>query len=135
MCSPAVAARLHLPADLAALPLLHCEPLDAWPRWLRAAGVDDGRTVRRGQTFDTLELALSAATRGQGIAIGDVNLVRENLRDGILVAPFPLTIEQGVSYFLVFPPDRALQPKIRILCDWLTGAAGAQTPPVRAADH
>lgn len=123
MCSPQIAARLQSPSDLVGLPLLHCDPLDAWPRWLHAAGADT-RHARRGQTFDTLELALSAATRGQGVAIGDLNLVRESLRDGILVAPFKLTIAQGVSYHLVYPPDRAQQPKIRILRDWLTAAAG-----------
>ena len=122
VCSPLLAARMTAPGDLTALPLLHCEPLDAWPRWLQEAGVSRKNT-RRGQTFDTLELALSAATRGQGVAIGDLNLVRESLRDGVLVAPFKLTIEQGQSYYLVYPPERAQQPKIRILREWLTSQA------------
>jgi len=122
VCSPLRAAQLWSVADLLAQPLLHCEPADAWPRWLQAAGVDT-RDARRGQTFDTLELALAAATRGQGVAIGDLNLVRESLRDGMLVAPFTQTIEQGLSYYLVYPPDRAQQPKIRILREWLTGRA------------
>lgn len=118
VCSPALAARLGAPADLVNVPLLHCEPLDAWPRWFREAGVAV-RNARRGQTFDTLELALSAATRGQGVAIGDLNLVRESLRDGVLLAPFQLTIDQGQSYYLVYPPDRAQQPKIKALREWL----------------
>ncbi len=123
MCSPQVAARIIVAADLAALPLLHCDPLDAWQKWLQAAGVDT-REARRGQTFDTLELALAAATRGQGVAIGDLNLVRESLRDGILVAPFKQqTIERGLSYYLVYPPDRAQLPKIKILREWLTSQA------------
>jgi DNA-binding transcriptional LysR family regulator len=122
VCSPLMAARIQGAADLLALPLLHCNPLDGWPRWLHAAGVDNS-AARRGQTFDTLELALAAATRGQGVAIGDLNLVREALRDGILVAPFTQTIAQGLSYYLVYPPDRAEQPKIRILREWLTESA------------
>ena len=123
MCSPQLAARITQAADLATMPLLHCDPLDAWPRWLQAAGVDT-RDARRGQTFDTLELALATATRGQGVAIGDLNLVRESLRDGILGAPFTQTIERGLSYYLVYPPDRAQIPKIRILREWLI----SQTP-------
>ena len=114
---------LRTPADLLALPLLHCDPLDGWARWLHAVGVDN-RDARRGQTFDTLELVLAAATRGRGVAIGDLNLVRESLRDGVLVAPFPQTLEQGLSYYLVYPPDRAQQPKIRVLREWLTASAG-----------
>ena len=124
VCSPQMAAQLASPAELLRLPLLHCDPLDGWPRWLHAAGVEN-KDARRGQTFDTLELALAAATRGQGVAIGDLNLVRESLRDGILVAPFQQTIEQGIGYYLVYPPDRAQQPKIRILREWLIRNAGS----------
>ncbi len=122
VCSPQMAMRIGSPADLLALPLLHCDPLDGWPRWLHTAGVEN-KEARRGQTFDTLDLALAAATRGQGVAIGDLNLVRESLRDGILVAPFKQTIDQGLSYYLVYPPDRAQQPKIRILREWLIESA------------
>lgn len=122
VCSPAMAARLGSASALTSLPLLHCDPLDAWPRWLRVAGVQS-RDTRRGQTFDTLELALAAATRGQGVAIGDLNLVRESLRDGILVAPFSQTIERGMSYYLVYPPDRGQLQKIKVLRDWMTSRA------------
>jgi LysR family transcriptional regulator, glycine cleavage system transcriptional activator len=122
VCSPQMAAKIKSASDLLALPLLHCSPLNGWPRWLHLMGVG-GKDARRGQTFDTLELALAAATRGQGVAIGDLNLVRESLRDGILVAPFKQTIDQGLSYYLVYPPDRAQQPKIRILREWLIESA------------
>ncbi len=128
VCSPQLAAQIRSPADLLALPLLHCDPLDGWPRWLHTAGVEN-KEARRGQTFDTLDLALAAATRGQGVAIGDLNLVRESLRDGILVAPFTQTIDHGLSYYLVYPPDRAQQPKIRILRQWLTESAGRAAAP------
>jgi DNA-binding transcriptional LysR family regulator len=117
-----MAIKIKSASDLLALPLLHCSPLNGWPRWLHLMGVG-GKDARRGQTFDTLELALAAATRGQGVAIGDLNLVRESLRDGILVAPFKQTIDQGLSYYLVYPPDRAQQPKIRILREWLIESA------------
>ena len=122
MCSPQMAEKIKSASDLLTLPLLHCSPLDGWSRWLHLMGVKS-RDARRGQTFDTLELALAAATRGQGVAIGDLNLVRESLRDGILMAPFKQTIDQGLSYYLVYPPDRAQQPKIRILREWLIDRA------------
>jgi DNA-binding transcriptional LysR family regulator len=123
VCSPALAGRLRTPADLAAMPLLHCDPLSAWGEWLQAAGA---RRIpsHRGQTFDTLELALSAATRGQGVAMGDLNLVRESLRDGVLAAPFDRVLDQGIAYYLVYPPSRANLGKIRVLREWLVAAAG-----------
>ena len=73
---------------------------------LEAAGVE-GVAAHRGQSFDTLDLALSAATRGHGVALGDLNLVRESLNDGVLVTPFDIELNQGISYFLIYPPQRA----------------------------
>jgi LysR family glycine cleavage system transcriptional activator len=122
VCAPALAQKLKTPADLASLRLLHCDPLSAWGRWLEGAGVR-AISARRGSTFDTLELALSAATRGQGVALGDLNLIRESLRDGVLVAPFEHVFDQGVAYYLVYPPYRAHLPKIRALREWLLRAA------------
>lgn len=132
VCSPALAAQLQTPADLLQHSLLHTDPLDAWERWLLANGAPI-RHARRGQTFDTLELALAAATRGQGVAISDLILAGESLRNGVLVQPFATTIEQGIGYYLVYPPDRAQQPKIRILREWLVESAqrhGEPTPAV-----
>ena len=122
VCSPALAARLRTPADLLDLPLLHTDPLDGWERWLQANGVST-RNARRGQIFDTLELALAAATRGQGVAMSDLILAEESLRDGVLVQPFGPTITQGIGYYLVYPPERAMQPKIRVLREWMVASA------------
>ncbi len=122
VCSPGVAARLKSPADLRDALLLHCEPLSAWARWLEAAQLE-GIAAHRGPTFDTLELALSAATRGQGVALGDLNLVREAIRDGVLVAPFECILDLGVAYYLVYPPHRAATAKIGALRDWLLSVA------------
>jgi DNA-binding transcriptional LysR family regulator len=52
------------------------------------------------------------------------------LRDGILVAPFDCVLDQGVSYFLIYPPQRGSLPKIRALREWLTAAAQS---PVEAS--
>jgi DNA-binding transcriptional LysR family regulator len=120
VCSPDLARRLATPADLQRLPLLQCYPVQAWRRWLDAAGVG-WIPSHHGQTFDTLELALSAATRGQGVALGDLTLLKESLDAGVLVAPFDCVLDQGVSYYLVYPAQRANLPKIRALRDWLAG--------------
>jgi len=127
VCSPAMAARLRKPADLADMPLLHNDPLDAWERWLQANGAST-RHARRGQTFDTLELALAAATRGQGVVMSDLILAEESLRDGVLVQPFPDTIAEGIGYYLVYPPERARQPKIQMLREWMLGSAQGPAP-------
>lgn len=125
VCSADLARRISTPADLATVPLLHCEtPAQGWARWFEIAGVAPPAS-HRGQTFDTSELALSAATRGQGIALGDLNLIRESLADGVLVAPFSPILNEGVSYYLIYPLARAPLPKIRALREWLVEAAAA----------
>jgi DNA-binding transcriptional LysR family regulator len=118
VCSPAIGSRIKSVNDLAQWALLQCDPVNAWADWLRMAG---GPFIAPpgGQTFDTLELALSAATRGQGVAMGDLNLIHESLADGTLIAPFADVLDQGRGYFLVYPPQRAQRPKIRALRDWL----------------
>jgi DNA-binding transcriptional LysR family regulator len=122
VCSPELAKSLAVPADLKGMHLLQCHPVQAWNRWLEAAGVS-WIASHHAQTFDTLEFALSAATRSNGVALGDLNLLKESLSDGVLVAPFDCVLDQGISYFLIYPPQRASLPKIRALREWLTVAA------------
>lgn len=114
LCAPALAANLTSPAQLAHATLLHTGPEQAeWRGWLAAAGV--AQAERHGMVFDTLELCMTAAQQGHGIAIGDPRLARDRLEAGTLLAPFALEWQNGLSYFLVFPSRRADQPDIRAL--------------------
>lgn len=119
MCAPALAASLQSVADLAQVDLLHPGPSHAeWRCWLDHVGarqIDAGR----GLVFDTLELTLAASVEGHGVAIGDPRMARDRLRAGSLVTPFADVVPDGLSYFLVYPPQRAAQPKIRALADIL----------------
>jgi DNA-binding transcriptional LysR family regulator len=120
VCSPEIARSLSVPADLQSMQLLQCDPIQSWSRWLEAAGVSWIPSHR--QTFDTLEFALSAATRGQGVALGDLSLLKESLSAGVLVAPFDCVVDQGISYYLIYPPEKGSLPKIRALREWLISA-------------
>ncbi|MDN7909227.1 LysR substrate-binding domain-containing protein [Burkholderia cepacia] len=119
MCAPALATSLRSVADLAHVDLLHPGPSHAeWRCWLDHVGalqID----AERGLVFDTLELTLAASMDGHGIAIGDPRMARDRLRAGSLVTPFEDVVQDGLSYFLVYPSQRAAQPKIRALADIL----------------
>lgn len=119
MCTPEVACTLQSPADLARATLLHPGlGHDEWRCWLAESGasqVDAGK----GLVFDTLELTLAAAAEGHGVAIGDPRMARDRLRDGALVMPFDAAVANGLAYYLVFPSQRATQPKLRALADVL----------------
>ena len=90
---------LAAPADLHRATLLR-NPWQPWTPWLRAAGLPDAPTGS-GPSYSDAGLVLQAATRGEGVALARDLLVRDALRDGELVAPFDLDVEDGYAYFLV----------------------------------
>ena len=70
-----------------------------WSLWL--AGDPALRpAMSKNQHFDTMDLAISAAIQGFGIAIADETLVAEDLRMGRLVRPFSHSVKTGASYRL-----------------------------------
>ncbi|MFM0420352.1 LysR substrate-binding domain-containing protein [Paraburkholderia aromaticivorans] len=123
MCAPALAVSLRSVADLADVTLLHPGPGYAeWRGWLDSVGATY-INARQGLVFDTLELTLTAAAEGHGVAIGDPRMAQDKLEAGFLTTPFREALRNGASYFLVYPSQRAAQPKIRALADILVRLA------------
>lgn len=89
------------PDALAALTFLHpTRDKTDWTLWL--AQQDAPRMVmRKNQHFDTMDLAISAAIQGFGVAIADEQLVADDVRAGRLIRPFPQRVKTGASYRLV----------------------------------
>jgi LysR family glycine cleavage system transcriptional activator len=57
--------------------------------------------MRKNQHFDTMDLAITAAMQGLGVAMADATLVAEDVRAGRLVRPFTFSVKTGASYRLV----------------------------------
>ncbi len=128
VCSPALLQgpnALAAPADLARVTLLHGSPRPQdWRRWLDFAGVP-GIDAQTGLTFDSLNLAIQAAVEGLGVAIAVRTLVRGDLAAGRLVEPFEQVRRSGRPFHLVYPADRARDPRLRHFIDWITEEADA----------
>jgi LysR family transcriptional regulator, glycine cleavage system transcriptional activator len=123
MCTSEVAASLNSAADLVRVKLLHPgQERGEWRCWLDRVGETHVET-EGGLVFDTLELTLTAAAQGHGVAIGDPRMAKERLEAGALVMPFSEIAQNGLGYFLVFPSQRAAQIKIRTLAEVLTRLA------------
>ena len=123
MCTAELASSLKAITDLARVALLHPGPgHEEWRCWLDSAGATQVDAAS-GLVFDTLELTLTAAAHGHGVAIGDPRMAIDRLETGALVTPFGHVAPNGMSYFLVYPPQRAEQPKIRALADVLVKMA------------
>ncbi|MEE7532006.1 LysR family transcriptional regulator [Klebsiella huaxiensis] len=79
-----------------------------WSLWLAQFSPEKPLPMSKNQHFDTMDLAITAAMQGLGIAIADETLVAEDLRAGRLTRPFALSVKTGASYRLVV---RASQSK------------------------
>ncbi|MCF7533072.1 LysR substrate-binding domain-containing protein [Pseudomonas petrae] len=122
VCSPSLLASNPLSglADLERHMLLH-PTLDErdWTLWLKAAGAKLSN-VEQGQHFDTMDLAMTVASQGSGLAIGDWSLIGEDLSAGRLVMPFELKVRTGAAYYFVHPKGAGVPSSLQDLLDWLS---------------
>jgi LysR family glycine cleavage system transcriptional activator len=131
ICSPRLltsAKPLREPRDLLQHTLAHIEwsrPGVTWPNWrmwMAAAGVtgyDDHRTIVFANSSDAIHAALS----GEAVALADFAMVANDLSEGRLIRPFELSIRvpSEFAYFLVYPEETALDPRIVAFREWVLG--------------
>lgn len=126
VCSPRLLQRkqkLRVPRDLARHELL-CSlnrPND-WPKWLEAAGVPD-IDGNGGLKFDNAALAYQAAIDELGVMIAQRALVVDDISSGRLVAPIDLPVRTRGAYYLAYPTNRPLSPRVAEFEDWVVRAA------------
>ena len=124
VASPALLARppkLRRAADLAHHTLLHsiARP-DDWRYWLEAAGVDHLIDAQAGMTYESSAMSYAAAVEGQGVAIAQLFLVEQDLREGRLVLPFKKHVDMGdFTYYLVTPSHREESESMATFRVWL----------------
>jgi len=126
--APPLAQRLALkqPADLAAHALLHTRTRrNAWDMWSAAAGI--ALPAAAGPEFEHYYFTLEAAVRGLGIAVAPWHLVMDDLESGRLIAPFGFEAS-GYGYVAQRRAGQR-QPRLDVLCDWLSAQARAMPQP------
>ena len=139
VCSPALLEAdkpLRFPQDLSHHTLLHvqwkmeAEASPNWRMWLRAAGVA-GVDPEPGPRFTVEGMAVQAAIEGQGVALVSGALVAGDLKAGRLVRPFAPTSSEAsaFSYYLVYPPASAENPKVMAFKAWITQEVAANEEP------
>jgi LysR family glycine cleavage system transcriptional activator len=87
--------------------------------WMMAAGVTDYEEVG-GLRFGQTSFAIQAAIDGQGVALGDSNLVADDIAAGRLVKPFELSLRAPpqFSYYVISPLETADQPMVKAFREW-----------------
>jgi len=125
VCSPALLEGPHplrQPADLLHHTLLHEDDYEDWTQWLLAARAE-GVDARRGPVIDDPSTLDRATLEGQGVALGRTALIREHLAAGRLVRPFSLDLETDHAYYLVYPQQALIRPKVKAFRDFILAEA------------
>lgn len=107
--------------------LLHSRqrPRD-WARWLAAQGVA-GMDAEAGPSFESISLAVDAASEGLGIALAIQGLIGADLAAGRVVVPVEGVRRSSRSFMLMVEAARREEPALRRLCDWLVEEAARPT--------
>ncbi|MCZ8253420.1 MAG: LysR family transcriptional regulator [Hylemonella sp.] len=116
VCTPELASRLQVPADLACETLLRSYRADEWTRWFAAAGVST--PLLRGPVFDSSVTMAAAAMQGLGVALLPPAMFAQELRAERLVQPFALEVLTG-RYWLTRLKSRQESAAMREFRDWL----------------
>ncbi len=120
MCTPALGAALHTPADLAGQVLLRSYRADEWVDWFAAAATPC--PMLRGAVFDSSLTMAEAAAQGAGIALLPVRMFARELQQGRLVRPFEAEVSNG-RYWLTRLKSRPLTPAMQAFNAWLVQTA------------
>lgn len=119
VCSPALAERLHRPADLADVPIIRDRrPMISWDTWLRPNGLEES-ILGDGPVFSDASLCLDAAIAGQGVFLAWETLACDAISFGRLAAPFPDRYPTGISYWFVTARDARRGRAVRAFHQWL----------------
>lgn len=121
ICAPSIISAtrpLKVPQDLAHHVLLHDTDTSEWAMWLERAGlaeVDLGRgPIHAGSAY-----VLEAAIQGLGVALGAVDMLKDDIAAGRLIVPFDTALNPDCAYYLVRPEGRPERPAAKAFRQWL----------------
>lgn len=93
-----------------------------WHDWFTAVGMQSIPQLR-GTRFSHMAMMLEAVENHQGFALGRTPLVQDDIKRGLLVAPFDVKIKSKMSYYLVYPIATEHDQKLQIIRQWLFAEA------------
>ncbi|KAA2212196.1 LysR substrate-binding domain-containing protein [Teichococcus oryzae] len=123
VCAPAIAARLHGPADLAREVLIQQTTRPrGWVDWLDQVGAE-GVDGLRGPLMQHTAMVAAACVAGLGVALLPRFLVRREIEEGLLATPFEQPLHGDAAYCLAYPEAAEDIPALRAFRDWIKNQA------------
>jgi len=110
--------------DLRSLTFIHADVSrgvgieSEWREWLDSNG-GSHLECDNGLFFHDPGLALQAAVDGLGVAMGYVELAKNDIEENRLVRPFEFKTAHPWSYYIVTPEDNSGDPLVSEFCEWL----------------
>jgi DNA-binding transcriptional LysR family regulator len=138
VCSPSLVrhaktakAPLAKPEDLRHQVLLHMHdphgrfPFISWPSWLESAGLAE-LAPAGALVFGQYDQVVNAAIHGQGVALGRMSLLQQDLRDKRLVTPFGKSQRIGRAFHAIYSKGAASRPEARQFVEWVQREIGRE---------
>jgi len=114
---------IDAPEQLPGCPLLHYRDRSGWARWLAAAGVALPDELLPGTIFEDANVLLQAALAGQGVALGILPFIEDELASGRLLSPCALRVEPQQCYHLLYQPGALERDAVARVYHWLLSSA------------
>lgn len=123
VCSPQIGHTLNTVSDLAGCKLLYDQMMDyTWQDWFGMINIAQN-TTEADIGFSHTANAIDAAIAGQGVALGRLALVADDLESGRLIRPFGETGRGDYGYYLVLAEPMGRNAKVDAVANWLLGEA------------
>ncbi|MDW7548996.1 LysR family transcriptional regulator [Pseudoalteromonas sp. McH1-7] len=124
VCSANYKAKLDLktPADLARCDLIHHDDNKvSWKEWFEAQGLCATSACAKGPhtRVSSNDLALSAALKGQGVALVSKELFLDFQQAGLIVQLFDIPHPVVWQRYVLYDPHSPKRKRIQVFIDWL----------------
>lgn len=118
--------------DIAGHVMLHSDDGHEWQSWLAAVDALDLMRSRH-HYMGNARVAIEAALRGHGIALGDSMTATDMLARGDLIVPFDRAVPAAYSLYVACRLEVRAAPIVQVFIDWLY--ATLEETDARAEPH
>ncbi len=121
VCSPDLlkdGAQILQYEDILNYPILREFDHDGWDEWFCVAGFTNTPKTK-GPRLENALLTLQAAKLGQGITLGHITLITEELNNGSLVKLFDTATLPELIYTITCDPQKLRRNKVAVFREWL----------------